>query len=57
MSDLPNCPDYQSEYTYEDGLLLICPEYAHEWSTNAGLDEDEQVTIRDANGNTLSESS
>ena len=37
--------------------LPDCPECAHEWSTDASLDEDELVTISDANGNTLSESS
>ena len=55
MSDLPNCPKCQSEYTYEDGILLICPECAHEWSSDASSDEDEQTTISDANGNTLTD--
>lgn len=32
MQELPNCPKCNSEYTYEDGNLLICPECAHEWS-------------------------
>lgn len=51
MSELPNCPACQSEYTYEDGLNYVCPECAHEWSKVA-LVEDEKV-IKDANGNTL----
>jgi len=51
MSELPNCPACQSEYTYEDGLNYICPECAHEWSKVA-VAEDEKV-IKDANGNTL----
>ncbi|HBX91732.1 MAG TPA: alkylphosphonate utilization protein, partial [Hyphomonas sp.] len=29
MSALPPCPNCDSEYTYEDGALLICPECAH----------------------------
>ena len=29
MVDLPNCPKCNSEYTYEDGGLFICPECAH----------------------------
>ena len=29
---LPKCPMCQSEYTYEDRGLLICPECGHEWS-------------------------
>ena len=54
MSNLPNCPKCNSEYTYEDGNLFICPECAHEWnelSANAG-NEDELV-VKDANGNIL----
>ena len=31
MSDLPHCPECNSEYTYEDGLNYVCPECAHEW--------------------------
>lgn len=56
MSDLPNCPKCNSEYTYEDGALLVCPECAHEWT--AGLEtengEDKKV-VRDANGNVLND--
>ncbi|ADC50753.1 alkylphosphonate utilization operon protein PhnA [Alkalihalophilus pseudofirmus OF4] len=54
MSTLPNCPNCNSEYTYQDGNLLVCPECAHEWSPqdeNEAL-EDAKV-IRDSNGNTL----
>ena len=32
MENLPNCPKCNSEYTYEDGSLFVCPECAHEWS-------------------------
>ncbi|MBO6279768.1 MAG: alkylphosphonate utilization protein, partial [Pseudomonas sp.] len=28
MSTLPPCPKCNSEYTYEDGAQLICPECA-----------------------------
>ena len=54
MMDLPNCPKCSSEYTYEDGSLLICPECAHEWSlaSETANNEDEKV-VRDANGNIL----
>ncbi len=51
MSDLPNCPQCQSEFTYIDGLLYICPECAHEWSIEATQGEDGGVL--DANGNAL----
>lgn len=50
MQSLPNCPKCNSEYTYEDGSLLVCPECAHEWSAVQGVEEEENV-IKDANGN------
>ncbi|GAB1258983.1 zinc ribbon domain-containing protein YjdM [Aurantivibrio plasticivorans] len=51
MSDFPNCPKCNSEFTYSDGTLLICPECAHEWSEAESLEDDN--TIFDANGNPL----
>lgn len=55
MSTLPNCPKCQSEYTYEDGNLLVCPECAYEWlpGSTEGSGETDQPVIKDANGNTL----
>ncbi|QDV68877.1 hypothetical protein Poly24_25900 [Rosistilla carotiformis] len=54
MSDLPNCPQCDSEYTYEDGILLICPSCAHEWAANeASVDTEQESGVRDANGNPL----
>lgn len=57
MSNLPKCPKCGSEYTYEDGSLLVCPECAHEWSRDGDAEssgEDERV-IHDANGNVLND--
>jgi protein PhnA len=54
MDTLPNCPKCHSEYTYEDGSLLICPECSHEWSLDTVFEEEERV-IKDANGNVLSD--
>ena len=54
MSDLPKCPACQSEYTYEQGNMYVCPECAHEWSPDASAESGEQARVwRDANGNTL----
>ena len=53
MSELPVCPECGSVYTYEDGNLYVCPECAHEWSLHDGEGEDN--TVKDANGNPLSE--
>jgi protein PhnA len=53
MSELPNCPECDSEYAYEDGTMLVCPECAHEWSKDAAGGGDDQKIVKDANGNTL----
>ena len=37
MSTLPPCPQCQSEYTYEDGAQLVCPECGHEDDINGFL--------------------
>lgn len=53
-STLPACPKCQSEFTYADGPLLICPECAHEWSTEAEAAQVEpEAMIKDAVGNVL----
>nr|WP_283808369.1 zinc ribbon domain-containing protein YjdM [Geovibrio thiophilus] len=54
MSKLPNCPQCGSEYTYEDGALLICPECAHEWSAETEAAPAE-TAVRDAYGNELND--
>ena len=58
MSDnLPPCPECASEYTYENGHLLACPDCGHEWvpgETDGSADEAEDASvIRDAHGNPL----
>lgn len=53
MSNLPACPQCQSEYVYEDGALLICPECAHEWNPNELVENTDELIIKDANGNRL----
>jgi protein PhnA len=56
MSNLPNCPKCNSEYTYEDGSLLVCPECAHEWSLDNDSDNsNDKKIIRDSNGNVLND--
>ena len=54
MTDkLPNCPQCDSEFAYEVGTMLICPECAHEWSSSES--QDDEKVVKDANGNTLSD--
>jgi protein PhnA len=51
---LPPCPKCSSEYTYELGALLVCPECAHEWEA-APADETPESVIKDAVGNVLAD--
>jgi len=56
MTTLPNCPKCNSEYTYQDANLLICPECAFEWEPQTSQDEsDQQKIIKDAYGNVLND--
>ncbi|MBL4691810.1 MAG: alkylphosphonate utilization protein [Magnetovibrio sp.] len=60
MDSNPNCPKCNSEYSYEDGPLWICPECAHEWAKDSGDNSDESdgldlTKIKDAVGNLLAD--
>jgi len=56
MENLPNCPVCGSEYTYEDGNMLVCPECANEWVLGAEAETVEaEKAVKDANGNVLSD--
>lgn len=56
MHSLPICPKCSSEYTYEDGNLIVCPECFHEWvpvSESEEKEAEDENIIRDAHGNIL----
>jgi protein PhnA len=54
LTALPPCPKCNSEYTYEDGDQLICPECAHEWKAGENADAgDDARVIKDSVGNLL----
>lgn len=55
MSSLPQCPKCNSEYTYEDGNQLICPECSYEWAKDEVGEQiqQEQRIIKDAHGQIL----
>ncbi|MCP2034397.1 protein PhnA [Planomicrobium sp. HSC-17F08] len=56
MENLPNCPVCGSEYTYEDGNMLVCPECANEWVLGAEAEPVEaEKFVKDANGNVLAD--
>lgn len=54
MSGFPKCPKCGSEYAYEDGAMLVCPECAHEWPKDGEAEPvDEGRVVKDANGTVL----
>ena len=56
MSNQPNCPKCNSEFTYEDGNMFVCPECAHEWPINATTEStNNEKIVKDANGNVLAD--
>ncbi len=56
MSQLPNCPQCNSAFSYADGELYICPECGHEWSTSAAeASTDDVLIVKDASGNILTD--
>jgi len=51
---LPPCPQCGSEYVYEDGAQLVCPECAHEWAAGeATASDDDTRVVKDSVGNLL----
>ncbi|NLP30082.1 MAG: alkylphosphonate utilization protein [Clostridiales bacterium] len=51
MSEMPNCPSCNSEYTYENMDLFVCSQCAYEWNK----EEDSNDVIKDAHGNVLND--
>lgn len=51
MTQIPNCPNCQSEYVYEDRGLFVCPECGNEWQEQQAAEE--APVYKDANGNIL----
>lgn len=53
----PACPQCQSEYTYADGPMWVCPSCSNEWSQEASaapqVDQPVDEAIRDSVGNAL----
>ena len=55
MSTLPDCPECNSELTYADGSMFVCPECAHEWSMDTPASAADLRVVRDSNGNALAD--
>ncbi|MEI7597397.1 MAG: zinc ribbon domain-containing protein YjdM [Bacteroidota bacterium] len=59
MSKENNCPKCNSENTYQDSNLWVCPDCFHEWDSNGTettIEGDSEVFIvKDSNGNILND--
>jgi protein PhnA len=57
MDAAVKCPTCNSEHAYQDRDLWVCPECGHEWSgsSDAGAAAPQEVAVRDAHGNPLSD--
>lgn len=53
MESIPNCPVCQSEHIYHDGTFYVCPECAHEWDPNQETSTNDELQVKDSNGNLL----
>lgn len=59
MLNETNCPKCKSENIYQDGVIWVCPECSHEWSSLSNpsdsndVEESSDQNVRDANGNIL----
>ena len=55
MTSLPKCTKCETEFTYEDREMYVCPECGHEWSSSPVEEPDSNYVIKDSNGNTLND--
>lgn len=56
MTALPVCPLCQSPHVYQDQLVYICPECAHEWSAMEVVqDLGDSLSVLDAYGTPLAD--
>ncbi|NLC64830.1 MAG: alkylphosphonate utilization protein [Erysipelothrix sp.] len=50
---IPNCPQCDSEYAYEDRNMFVCPMCAYEWSGEVSASD--APVIKDAHGTELND--
>lgn len=53
MAEFPPCPKCQSEYSYQNGSLLVCSECFYEWDPKETVTEEAGLKVLDSNGNEL----
>jgi len=55
MSNLPRCPECNSDSVYEDGGLYICPDCGYEWPVQSEEEKTkpDEPAVKDAYGTVL----
>lgn len=54
MESYPPCPECKSSLTYEiDDETLACPECAYEWPRKEESSNEDELIVKDSNGNVL----
>lgn len=53
--DYPICPACKGENTYHDSIQFVCPDCGNEWTGNEVEIDEEQLIVKDSNGNLLAD--
>ena len=53
--DYPICPACKGENTYHDSIQFVCPDCGNEWTGNEETVDEDQLIVKDSNGNLLSD--
>ena len=52
--EMKACPMCESPYGYLTGVnIFTCPECGHEWNSEVKIEEEEDLLVKDSNGNIL----
>ncbi|QBQ63373.1 alkylphosphonate utilization protein [Actinobacillus indolicus] len=53
--DYPICPACKGENTYHDSIQFVCPDCGNEWTGNEVEIDEDQLIVKDSNGNLLAD--
>ncbi|MBD3816600.1 MAG: alkylphosphonate utilization protein [Halothiobacillus sp.] len=53
MQNLPACPKCGADFTYIDQGHFVCPQCGHEWTAEEASSKNDELVVKDANGNIL----
>lgn len=53
--EYPICPACKGENTYHDSIQFVCPDCGNEWTGNEVEIDEEQLIVKDSNGNLLAD--